>query len=128
PLRWIMAAKKISASDGAVEYADGGLRYFIGPSRVRHYFNSFDEGERRAAMLGARSMLGPLPSGITPVATPPAFLSLMVRGRQFLIVISQVQSYVKAREEAQRYLAELHQQDFAERQRKQNAHPTNHAA
>src|SRR4051794_24033743 len=102
-----MTAKKIGATNGAVEYADGGLRFFVGPSRIRHYFNSHDEGERRAAILGARSQLGPLPSAITPVVLPPAYLTLSVHGEPFTILIDRVLSYCEARRLACDYLHEL---------------------
>jgi hypothetical protein len=94
-----------TAEHGAVEFVDGSGRHcFIGPSRVRHFFDPADDASRRAAMLGARSKLAALPDGIRAIIIPPGILALTADDHNFWILSDAVASYLHSREQAENYL------------------------
>jgi hypothetical protein len=89
---------------GVVEYRDTRRRgLYSGPSRIAHEWNVGNEAERRAALLGARSYLGPL-SRVALEVPQTGHLLLKTADREWLLLTDNVAAYVRARNEIHKHL------------------------
>src|SRR5947207_9853806 len=94
----------VALGHGAVQSRSAVGHFCRGPSKILHYFDPANEADRRAAILGAQSPFGPLPSGVAVSLTAENSLCFTAKGKQFVILTDQPWAYANARRQIHEHL------------------------